>query len=264
MHAVPLLCGCVYMCVRLANRRIRICLHYVAMVAGAAGVFFVQTFEDGGNGWRGKTGSVPETAMVVSGSQCHGGSGSCMQFRGCSYAGDAFSVASVECTLKEPCDVSYWYKGSVVQGFSAAFPGHHTWTAVRKGYPGNIVEVDTTTSWTKVQYVFPQKAAHAESYIHGINEVNPSAIAKVHFMIEAPYGTDAKEPSNCSTGFVDDIRITQRGKCPPPLGSDVWLLCPLCPLLSAHGSVTHGFLIIGVACVFCSQAQERVRSPPQT
>lgn len=52
-----------------------------------------------------------------SGAQCLGGGGGCMRFTGCTQGGNAFSAGSFTCTVDRPCNVSYWHKGAIWQGF---------------------------------------------------------------------------------------------------------------------------------------------------
>jgi hypothetical protein len=114
--------------------------------------------------WRGKIEGKSSTngAAIVTGSMCRGGRGSCLRFSGCGSSGDVFSLAAFECTAARPCQVEYWYKGPVVQGFSEAFPGSHTWTAIPSEYSqgdGSGVHTSpslTVSSWTKVIYLFPK------------------------------------------------------------------------------------------------------------
>jgi hypothetical protein len=162
------------------------------------GALFFEDFESGLTQWRGKSNSVPETAVVgCDPSGQH--SGDVMHITGCSAGGDAFSLPGFHCSLANPCFVAYDAKGNPWQGFSDGFPGNHIWTA---GDDADVaaggLHISThhdTEDWHRVEYVFPA----IKNFIHGDTSAE---IVQVHFMAESA-------TSDCDQTFFDNIQVTR-------------------------------------------------------
>lgn len=60
---------------------------------------------------------------VAVGTNALGGHNNVLRLNGCSSGGDAFTVATMDCTPENPCLVEYDTKGRAWQGFSDGFPG---------------------------------------------------------------------------------------------------------------------------------------------
>lgn len=99
---------------------------------------FFEDFEHGLGEWRGKNGAkTPHSAVITTDpdpSHKH-----VLHTRKCTGGGDAFSAATMKCTLKEPCVVEYDHKGRVWQGFANGYPGSHTWSATPAKYKGTCL-----------------------------------------------------------------------------------------------------------------------------
>jgi hypothetical protein len=124
----------------------------------------------------------------------------------CTGGGDAFSMATIKCSLAKPCVVEYDYKGELWQGFSTGYPGSHTWSAtVDPKYAGSHIAMKVDTKhWQHAQYIFPVKQKSGTAHIHG-SKVAVGAGAGEHFMVES-YST-AK--LGCNTAAVDNILISR-------------------------------------------------------
>jgi len=179
--------------------------------------------------WHGKYSSQPDTATLVTGPECYGGTGSCMKFNGCIGSGDAISLASFTCTQANPCHVHFRYKGPVVQGFTASSvyvdsqgkprwwtyaTASSSWPAARRDYNENHVELNpTTTNWTLVEYTFPKPGMTIHAHRNGRSNGDP--LGEMKFMVEASsvYDTHNGRVSRfgkmlpCTEGYVDDIVV---------------------------------------------------------
>jgi hypothetical protein len=171
--------------------------------------FFCEDFENGKFSYGGgkKNGPAPkdrwsfigghvdhriEAPTIISGAECHGGKGNCLQFSGCTAYGDTFSKfdgADINnCHNGDKPQISFWYSGGdVFAGSSAQIPdakghGHaHSWivtgTEATSGAIGN--------EWKEIKFA--------------------PTINQPHLMFET-WAADVGSP-NCNS-LIDDIQVT--------------------------------------------------------
>ena len=201
-------------------------------------LLYHEDFEDSGAAarWTGLAPSgMPNTARLVTSKDCKRGK-SCLKFSACgpaSITGDAFSAQEFKCSYDNPCDVSFWYKGPIAQGFSVDTPGDHTFAASYDGnvgnYPGLIPDL-TGQKWKRVRYRFPDQSK--ENKLKGISEKHAVSgtssssategsagggiILEVRMALQAVPPTAERNPfrgqydeSLCTEAYVDDIIVEQ-------------------------------------------------------
>ena len=161
---------------------------------------FFEDFESSSplSAWKGKNGaSKPHSAAITvdpDPSRKH-----VLHITKCTGGGDAFSAATMECTLAKPCVVEYDHKGRIWQGFANGFPGSHTWSATPKAYTGShATTVHDNHHWQHIEYIFPVKAKGGTTHVHG----SSVAVSKEHFMVE---GHDADCEKTCGPQFVHAV-----------------------------------------------------------
>lgn len=164
----------------------------------ASEVLWSDDFESGLGKWRGQTNTnAPDTAVVDA--DPDDGGNHALHVTGCHGGGDAYSKDAFQCTVQEPCLVSYRARGRPWQGFSAGFPENHAWTAIPDlAYQsGNGIHVQTShdnNNWVNIEYVFPVGDGHYTERDY------TATIGATHFMLE---GFDF----DCESTYVDDIVI---------------------------------------------------------
>jgi hypothetical protein len=120
---------------------------------------FFEDFEDPDtvNRWRGPNGSqLPESVRLITDKKSCKEGHSCLQFSDCGdgeIIGSVFSSEEFSCSYLAPCDVSFWYKGPIGQGFATEYPGDRTFPFAFTDHPGSYVEANLNVDkWTKINY----------------------------------------------------------------------------------------------------------------
>jgi len=148
-----------------------------------AEVLFSEDFQDSDaiGRWKGKGGAAtPWSATIKS----NGLGGQALMMNQCASGGDAYSDATVQCSIDTPCLVSYWSVGAPWQGFAEQFAGPHIWSATPTDYDGQHVTTPTSSDWQFTQYVFPGQGIDATNpagddetvFVHGGGEIGANPV----------------------------------------------------------------------------------------
>ena len=148
-----------------------------------AEVLFSEDFQDSDaiGRWKGKGGAAtPWSATIKS----NGLGGQALMMNRCASGGDAYSDATVQCSIDTPCLVSYWSVGAPWQGFAEQFAGPHIWSATPTDYDGQHVTTPTSSDWQFTQYVFPGQGIDATNpagddetvFVHGGGEIGANPV----------------------------------------------------------------------------------------
>ena len=148
-----------------------------------AEVLFSEDFQDSDaiGRWKGKGGAAtPWSATIKS----NGLGGQALMMNRCASGGDAYSDATVQCSIDTPCLVSYWSVGAPWQGFAEQFAGPHIWSATPTDYDGQHVTTPTSSDWQFTQYVFPGTGIDATNpagddetvFVHGGGEIGANPV----------------------------------------------------------------------------------------
>ena len=172
--------------------------------------------------------TIAHYQSVAVGTNTFGGHGNVLRLNACSSGGDAFSVATVDCSLAAPCLVEYDTKGRAWQGFSDGFPGNHLWSATPVAYDGQHVETATDArAWHHVKYVFP---TNTDSMIHG-DQGARATISASHFMVES-------FDQHCDNTWFDNILVTRASAEAFCADIDASTYMSVCPDISEwHSSI---------------------------
>ena len=130
----------------------------------------------------------------------------------CASGGDAYSDATVQCSIDTPCLVSYWSVGAPWQGFAEQFAGPHIWSATPTDYDGQHVTTPTSSDWQFTQYVFPGQGIDATNpagddetvFVHGGGEIGANP---VRLMLESFSRT-----GECDTTAFGEQRASLSGR----------------------------------------------------
>ena len=159
---------------------------------------FEEDFEGGlsAHGW------TTKSAVLESGSLCHGGTGSCLKTTSCHSGWDALTSSTFSCSISEPCTISFWYTGRAYQGLQLS-DDTECWTAAPADAAGLspsalITNTVPSSAWAQAVYQWPTSGKTCSS----------GGVAR--FKFEAHDG-------ECASTYLDDIIVIGSPPAPPTL-----------------------------------------------